>query len=110
MMRKSMFLPIMFFVILFSAMIKGCVSQANDKTVSDLVATVDSLNRLLVKDTLAIDSLKMFADYEKIMARRTAGKCHDYAVIVKKNPTQSVFIVNWIDRAFQWTQTKKVSP
>jgi len=94
----------------FVFILAGCVQQANDQTVKDLVATVDSLNVMLIRGTLAIDSLKQFADYEKIMAKRTAGKCHDYAAIVKKNPSQSVFIVNWIDRAFQWTKTKKVSP
>ena len=94
------------FILIFALTLSGCVSQANDQTVKDLVAKIDSVSQIAAHERLTIDSLTNALHYQKTMAKRTAGKCHDYAVIVKKNPTQSVFIVNWIDRAFDYTKTK----
>jgi hypothetical protein len=52
------------------------------------------------------DSLNTEIKREKILIKFTAEKCHKYAAIVKKNPSQSVFIVNWIDRSFLWINEK----
>ena len=87
----------------FALLFIGCVPQANDQTVRDLTQHVDSLSSLVAREALTVDSLANELHYQKVMANRTATKCHDYAAIVKKNPSQSIFIVNWVDRAFQWT-------
>jgi len=64
--------------------------------------TIDSLQAVIRMDSLQIDSLTSKLRERNILIRFTAAKCHKYALIVKKNPNQSVFIVNWIDRSFQW--------
>ena len=92
------------FILIF---LGGCVPSANDKTVSGLVATVDSLKGVTSRAQLLTDSLRIELNYQMMMSRRTAIKVHDYALIVQKNPSQSVFIVNWVDRAFQYTKTPK---
>jgi hypothetical protein len=66
---------------------------------SRLKATVDSLQ-------VVTDSLKVELKQQRVLARFTAEKCHRYAVIVRNNPSQSVFIVNWIDRSFLWLNEK----
>ena len=85
----------------------GCIPQANEKTVQNLVATVDSLKTVNSHKQVFIDSLRIELSYQEMMARRTAIKVHDYAVIVKNNPSQSVFIVNWVDSAFEYTKPQK---
>ncbi len=59
--------------------------------------------------TLASRNDSLFSalhDY-KILTGLTAEKCKRYAKIVRKDPSQSVFIVNWIERSFQWTEEFK---
>lgn len=63
---------------------------------------IDSLKALIQFDSLTIASLSSKLRQQRILIQFTAAKCHKYAVIVQKNPGQSVFIVNWIDRSFQW--------
>jgi hypothetical protein len=87
----------------------GCNSTNNDsqKAIDNLqTATLqkDSLIILLqanhINDSLAFKSYR-----KKTVATRV--QCQQYAKAVKNNPTNSVFIVNWTDRAFRWTYSYK---
>jgi hypothetical protein len=77
-------------ILLFVGLV-GC-SHLEEKR---LQASVDSLKTVT-------DSLRTELKQQRVLTRFTAEKCHRYAVIVKNNPSQSVFIVNWIDRSFLW--------
>ena len=71
------------------------------------VVIVDDKNKKVIDSLkVVVDSLNAKVRQQKILIKFTAEKCHKYAVIVKKNPSQSVFIVNWIDRSFQWINEK----
>ena len=85
------------FVLLFIITV-ACFQPSNDHptiTSQSSQRTIDSLQTV-------VDSLTTKLKQQRILIRFTAEKCHKYAAIVKKNPSQSVFIVGWIDRAFLW--------
>jgi hypothetical protein len=69
--------------------------------------TIDSLNSIIKIDSIRYDSLLTICREQKTLINFTAQKCHKYASIVQNNPTQSIFIVNWIDRSFQWKDNIK---
>jgi len=76
----------------------------NSTTINN--TAVDSLKTILQKDSILINSLYAKIKQQKILITFTAEKCHKYATIVKNKPSQSIFIVGWIDRAFLWTKEK----
>jgi hypothetical protein len=67
---------------------------------------IDSLQTVIIQDSTTIDSLTNKLEQQRFLMRLTAEKCHKFAVIVKKKPAQSVFIVTWIDRSFLWLDEK----
>lgn len=82
------------------------VSMVNNSYADSLQASNDSLKILLVKMILTADSLHGRIRQRDVLIRITKLKCNRYANIVKKNPSQSIFIVAWIDRSFQWVDEK----
>lgn len=74
------------------ALNSGCVAPANERTVSDLVAKRDSLERVIRRYKLNLSI--------------TEDQCMRYAKIVSRDPSQSRFIVGWTARAFSWTKTR----
>ena len=80
----------------------GC-NASNPKDIK----IIDSLNMIIKIDSIRYDSLLTKHKEQKTLINFTALKCHKYAVIVQKNPSQSVFIVNWTDRSFQWIKEKQ---
>ena len=88
--------------------IGGC-SKAQEDHISTMQIkqkTIDSLQIVLHQKSIEIDSLSAKLKQQRTLIKFTALKCHKYAAIVKKSPSQSVFIVNWIDRAFLWIDEK----
>ena len=83
-------------------LIAGCHSREDISRIAVQQTTIDSLKTVVNTGIYISDSLKLELRRQKILINFTAQKCHKYAAIVKKNPTQSVFIVNWIDRSFKW--------
>jgi hypothetical protein len=101
---------IILFLVLLS--IGGCINTQQKKITTDTAVTVstnivDSLQTLLQKDSVLISILSAKIKQQKILITFTAEKCHRYALIVRRSPSQSIFIVGWIDRAFQWTKEKQ---
>ncbi len=85
--------------------VTACFQPSNNRPITipqSSQKTIDSLQTVLHKTSLVVDSLTSKLKQQRILIRFTAEKCHKYAAIVKKNPSQSIFIVGWIDRAFQW--------
>ena len=83
---------------IFTGCGKPVLSQDNGS-----LKTIDSLKAIIVKDSVAIDTLTI--KYKAYKAQRVSidfarDKCHYYAEIVRKNPTQAKYITNWIDRQF----------
>lgn len=50
-----------------------------------------------------VDSLQNRLREQIVLIKLTELQCKRYAKIVQKNPSQSIFIVGWIDRAFEGT-------
>lgn len=92
-----------------SLMTLNSVIDSLREKIDSVRGALDEAQMQIELESHDLDSLGAVLSYHVIMEKRTAGKCHDYAAIVKKKPSQSIFIVNWIDRAFQWTkpQVKK---
>ena len=82
----------------------GC-NQTSDQTY--LQHQNDSLKIIIQKDSLYIDSLQAIHKETKRWIVITAKQCQFYAKTVKENPSQSVFIVAWINRAFADTNNMK---
>jgi|ERR1035437_8779791 PBP1b-binding outer membrane lipoprotein LpoB len=113
------------YILLFAFIIVGCAKTQEDRppyvksqgdyssiapvqhTLIDSLLIVIHQKSLDKKDAeLQYDSLFSKLKQQRILIRATAEKCHKYAAIVKKNPSRSIFIVNWIDRAFLWVNEK----
>lgn len=102
------------YILLFALFITGCFKQVEPvKQFPNKVINVDSVQNIIhnlvvenINNIHTADSLKSVIRQQKILIKFTALKCHKYATIVKKNPSQSVFIVNWIDRSFLWINNK----
>ena len=97
------------YILLFAFIIVGCTEPAKTAKpiiVNTVIVNIDSLQNVISKQTLVVDSLNAKVRQQKILIKFTALKCHKYAAIVKKNPSQSVFIIGWIDRSFTWINEK----
>lgn len=81
----------------------GCQKPVDTKPYQN---KIDSLTVSLQRVTFVRDSLQTKLTQQRILIRFTAEKCHRYATIVKNKPTQSIFIVNWIDRSFLWVNER----
>ena len=84
----------------------GCDNPEKDAAILMLKSERDSLAVVSSSQSLIIDSLKSRLVEQTVLIRFTREKCRKYAAIVKKDPSQSVFIKNWIERSFQWTEEK----
>lgn len=78
----------------------------NDHYRDSLQTSNDSLRGVLAYQILVADSLHQRIRQRNVLIRLTKLKCNRYANIVKKNPSQSIFIVAWIDRSFQWVDER----
>ncbi len=112
-MRKIM-LPLMIVLVPLAVVIVATDLSKTDTVVEDLKAQLHTaqMERFEAESrSLALasrnDSLFNALHEHKILVGLTAEKCKRYAKIVRKDPSQSVFIVNWIERSFQWTEEFK---
>jgi hypothetical protein len=80
---------------------------SNEETEQRVKATQDSLalSAAAVTNLCGVrDSLTKELNRQTAKMRFTKIRCIDYAKIVQKNPRQSVFIVGWTTRAFEWVK------
>lgn len=99
------------FIVMTLLILSGCTKPVPEQSkfiakAKILQRTIDSLETVLDHGSLKMDSLSNKLRQQRVLIRFTAAKCHKYALIVKKNPAQSIFIVGWIDRAFSWVDEK----
>jgi len=82
----------------------GCDKALDEKDVAifTLKNRVDSLTVVSERFEFERDSIDAVYKKQTRFIKRTKSYCLSYANIVKKNPTQSVFLPTWIDRSFQW--------
>jgi hypothetical protein len=113
MLRKIM-LPLMIILIPLAVIIVTTDLSKKDPNADDLKAQIHTaqMERFNAEArslslSVAYDSLYTAHQEQKILIRFTAEKCKKYAKIVKRDPSQSVFITNWIERSFQWTEELK---
>lgn len=96
-------------VAILAAVMIGCNDPAKEIAILKLKNENDSLRARLVS---YCDSTQIFREryiQQRKLILLTRAKCRTYAGIVKKNPTQSVFITNWISRSFQWVDETEAS-
>ena len=43
---------------------------------------------------------------QSVLIQFTALKCRKYANIVRRDPSQAVFLPGWIERSFEWSRTQ----
>lgn len=94
-------------IVVTLALLLGCGSDKKDVAIYQLKTSLDSLSKESLRKDYIIDSLSGKYSQQQFLIRFTAQKCKKYASIVRRDPSQSVFIVNWIDRSFQWTEQKQ---
>lgn len=107
-------LPLMIILVPLSVVIVATDLSKTDKVVDDLkaelrIAQMERFNAEARSLTLASRNDSLFSALydQKILVKLTKEKCIRYAKIVRKDHSQSIFIVNWIERSFQWTEEIK---
>lgn len=91
------------FSIIVALLFIGCSNNdQKDVTIFNLKKTNDSLLHVIDYKQSNCDSINTLYKKNRRFILRTKDYCISYAKIVKKNPSQSVFIETWTIRAFQW--------
>ena len=102
-MRKALIASLALIAVMSAALIGQMRTisslRENQRIASALLASSAQQINYLTTDKTALDA-KVREQF--ILINFTALKCRKYANIVRRDPSQAIFLPGWIDRSFEW--------
>ena len=99
---KNLFILMLMWIIIMLIIFSSC-NDTNKYYVAGYTDATKICQTTIDSIKTKCDSLQTKYNEEIVLIKLTKLQCQKYATVVQKNPTQSVFIVGWVNRAFEGT-------